>query len=354
MEQAYDAAGNVLNDGLNQYLYDGEGRICAMQPVSGGAITGYLYDADGTRVAKGTLTWTGQGNSTWTTACSGMSGQGGWTFAKTSDYILGPSGEQVTEMTVVGNNEIWLHTNVWAGGKILATYSSVTNNTIFPLNDWLGTKRMELGALPCVSTYTSLPYGDALAPVNSGCTDATEHHFTGKERDSESGNDYFGARYYASSMGRWLSPDWSAKVVPVPYAKLDNPQSLNLYAYVGNNPLVRVDPDGHVTCAGNKDYCAQVKTGLDLAKASLKNLPADSKEAKAIQKVLNFYGDWGKDNGVHVSFASMKQGQMGTAELGKDGHTVDIKLDMGQINKVGVGSTYGEFIGVHQESGTLA
>ena len=51
---------------------------------------------------------------------------------------------------------------------------------------------------------------------------------TGKERDTESGNDYFGARYYASSMGRFLSPDWSAKAEPVPYAKLDNPQSLNL------------------------------------------------------------------------------------------------------------------------------
>ena len=68
---------------------------------------------------------------------------------------------------------------------------------------------------------------------------------TGKERDTESGNDYFGARYYASSMGRFMSPDWSAKVEPVPYAKLDNPQSLNLYAYVGNNPLTRTDPDGH-------------------------------------------------------------------------------------------------------------
>jgi len=68
---------------------------------------------------------------------------------------------------------------------------------------------------------------------------------TGKERDSESGNDYFGARYYASTMGRWLSPDWSAKVEPVPYAKVADPQSLNLYAYVGNNPLIRVDADGH-------------------------------------------------------------------------------------------------------------
>ncbi len=70
-------------------------------------------------------------------------------------------------------------------------------------------------------------------------------HFTGKERDAESGNDYFGARYYASSMGRFMSPDWAAKAEPVPYAKLDDPQSLNLYAYVGNNPLRRVDKDGH-------------------------------------------------------------------------------------------------------------
>ena len=72
-----------------------------------------------------------------------------------------------------------------------------------------------------------------------------KHHFTGKERDTESGNDYFGARYYASSMGRFLSPDWSAKYEPVPYAKLDDPQTLNLYAYVRNNPLSRVDVDGH-------------------------------------------------------------------------------------------------------------
>jgi RHS repeat-associated protein len=68
---------------------------------------------------------------------------------------------------------------------------------------------------------------------------------TGKERDQESGNDYFGARYYTSSMGRFMSPDWSAKVAPVPYAKLDNPQTLNLYAYMRNNPLGGVDKDGH-------------------------------------------------------------------------------------------------------------
>lgn len=42
-----------------------------------------------------------------------------------------------------------------------------------------------------------------------------------------------------------MSPDWSATADPVPYARMDDPQSLNLYAYVGNNPLGRRDGDGH-------------------------------------------------------------------------------------------------------------
>lgn len=80
-------------------------------------------------------------------------------------------------------------------------------------------------------------------------------HFTGKERDGETGNDYFGARYYSSAMGRWLSPDWSAKEEPVPYSKLDNPQTLNLYQYVLNNPLSHSDDDGHeiIYAAGLKN-----------------------------------------------------------------------------------------------------
>jgi RHS repeat-associated protein len=77
---------------------------------------------------------------------------------------------------------------------------------------------------------------------------------TGKERDAESGNDYFDARYYTSTMGRWMSPDWSATEEPVPYAKMDNPQSLNLYAYLNNNPLLTFDPDGH------QDPCVQQGT----------------------------------------------------------------------------------------------
>jgi len=81
-------------------------------------------------------------------------------------------------------------------------------------------------------------------------TCATAHLFrpisTGKERDTETGLDDFGARYYASVMGRFMTPDWAAKPTAVPYASFGDPQTLNLYSYVENGPLNRVDADGHV------------------------------------------------------------------------------------------------------------
>jgi len=75
--------------------------------------------------------------------------------------------------------------------------------------------------------------------------DVQEYKFTGKERDSESGLDDFGARYYSSALGRFTIPDWSASPVPVPYADFTDPQTLNLYGYVRNNPLSHADADGH-------------------------------------------------------------------------------------------------------------
>jgi RHS repeat-associated protein len=67
-----------------------------------------------------------------------------------------------------------------------------------------------------------------------------DYKSTGKERDTESGLDYFGARYYGSSMGRFMSPDPSGLM----YADITNPQSFNLYSYAQNNPLINTDPSG--------------------------------------------------------------------------------------------------------------
>jgi RHS repeat-associated protein len=92
------------------------------------------------------------------------------------------------------------------------------------------------------TVYDYAPYGELHYQTGS---DNNHYKFAGKERDAETGLDYFGARYYGSNMGRWMSPDWSAKPTTVPYAQFGNPQSLNLYSYVGNNPMLHFDPDGH-------------------------------------------------------------------------------------------------------------
>jgi RHS repeat-associated protein len=63
--------------------------------------------------------------------------------------------------------------------------------------------------------------------------------FTGKERDAESGLDYFGARYYGSALGRFTSPDPESAS-----ASLFDPQRWNAYSYAVTNPYKFVDPDG--------------------------------------------------------------------------------------------------------------
>jgi RHS repeat-associated protein len=68
----------------------------------------------------------------------------------------------------------------------------------------------------------------------------SQSRFTGKERDSETGLDYFGARYYGSAMGRFTSPD--PKMLSS--QRLHDPQQWNMYTYTRNNPLLFVDPDG--------------------------------------------------------------------------------------------------------------
>jgi RHS repeat-associated protein len=71
--------------------------------------------------------------------------------------------------------------------------------------------------------------------------------FTSKERDIESGLDYFGARYYSGAQGRFTSPD-----SPLADQSPEDPQSWNLYAYVRNNPLAHIDPTGQACFALNK------------------------------------------------------------------------------------------------------
>jgi hypothetical protein len=62
-----------------------------------------------------------------------------------------------------------------------------------------------------------------------------------------------------------MSPDWSAKEEPVPYAKMGNPQTLNLYAFVGNNPISHVDVDGHDGTTEGLRMSAQNATWINMS-----------------------------------------------------------------------------------------
>lgn len=96
--------------------------------------------------------------------------------------------------------------------------------------------------------------------------DAVPHKFTGKERDTESGLDNFGARYDSSSMGRFMSPD----PLYIEAHRLADPQRLNLYAYARNNPVNFTDPTGlDVTLkCDTKDNCAKAVTDFNNPKGA--------------------------------------------------------------------------------------
>jgi RHS repeat-associated protein len=163
-------------------------------------------------------------------------------------------------------------------------------------------------------------------PVDCLLSAASAHSSisTGKERDAESGNDYFGARYYASTMGRWLSPDWSAKVMPVPYAKLDDPQSLNLYSYVENNPLARLDADGHLGCKDTPQLCKAIRDAVS------SGMEAGEAMRSSAQKFLNQAGSYFYAKGFKGSGDEVKVGVKGvvTIEAGhKEGTEVTRHLN---------------------------
>jgi len=115
--------------------------------------------------------------------------------------------------------------------------------------DHLGTPRMVVnksGSLASVKRHDYLPFGEELYAGTGGRTtaqgysgDNVRQKFTQKERDNETGLDYFLARYYSSTQGRFTSVD------PLMASGLAvDPQSWNRYAHVNNNPLRYVDDEG--------------------------------------------------------------------------------------------------------------
>jgi RHS repeat-associated protein len=208
-----DSAGNlVLNTACPTgtftptYSYDAENRLIAT-----GGVT-YTYDGNGRRVKKsnGTIYWTGTG----------------------SDALL--------ETDLSGNPTAEY---VFFNGRRIARIDRPANSVVYYYADHLGSTDVVTSATGAILKESDYyPYGGEMSVITG---DANRYKFNGKERDSESNLDNFGARYNASNLGRFMSPDWAARPTAVPYAVFGDPQSLNLYGYVRNDPVSRADLDGH-------------------------------------------------------------------------------------------------------------
>ena len=135
-------------------------------------------------------------------------------------------------------------------------------------------------------------------------SDNVRKKFTGYERDSESDLDFAQARYFASSLARFSSPD-----PLLSSGRIENPKTWNRYAYTNNNPLIFVDPLGLYVCKAGKTKCDQFDAALDKGRAELAKIESkygkQSRQYKMAERALAVYGEKGINNGVFI--------------LGKDG-----------------------------------
>jgi RHS repeat-associated protein len=124
---------------------------------------------------------------------------------------------------------------------VIAAAQSTTQVVEYYTTDALGSVRAVTkqvnGQWQVVARHDFMPFGGEVAPP---IPPQEKRLFTGKERDTETELDYFGARYYRANVGRFTTID----PVYTWQENLEDPQRWNRYAYARNNPLKYVDPDG--------------------------------------------------------------------------------------------------------------
>jgi RHS repeat-associated protein len=242
----YDAAGNLLVQGTcptgsnptYTYTYDAEHHLISTAGVT------YSYDGDGKRVQRsnGTIYWYGGG----TDALDETDLTGSTTDSSFFEYIF-------------------------LGGKRIAR-RDYQNNVDYYFADHLGTSRVVTNSVGAILDDSDFyPFGLERPVLSSS---GNHYKFTSKGRDIESGLDNFGARYLSSQLGRFISPDWSIGPASIPAEEFNNPQALNLYTYSYNDPIGKLDPDGH-----------DVRVDDDTALESIrKTLPKDVQASVTLDK----------------------------------------------------------------------
>ena len=164
--------------------------------------------------------------------------------------------------------------------------------------DHLGTLRMiidKTGSLAGIKRHDFLPFGEELIATQGARTaamgysaDDTRQKFTSKERDAETGLDYFLARYYSAGQGRFTSPD----PILISDQQSSNPQLWNLYNYATNNPLAVTDPTGMRIVRLGQHSDEQITSRRDEILAQLHN-PNSKLTAAEQETLVNEFTDLG-------------------------------------------------------------
>lgn len=221
-------------------------------------------------------------------------------------YWNGTSWATVPGGSITGNNKIWkkvtfspittskirILTNASPSGSSVLTEVEVyapaetggTGSVRWLVTDQLGTPRMILdqtGSLANMTRHDYLPFGEELiAPISGrsaaqGYTgDGVRQQFTGQERDIETSLDFFASRYYSSTQGRFTSADSIL-------GKTNNPQSLNRYTYVINNPLRFIDPLGYQAQDPKNDEVTRVIIYINDAEQQRRKKELEQRRANA-------------------------------------------------------------------------
>ncbi|MBF0533231.1 MAG: fibronectin type III domain-containing protein, partial [Candidatus Omnitrophica bacterium] len=207
----------------SKFTYDANGNMATRQ-VTGGDLQTLTYDAENrltgiskNNTAQETFTYDGDGGRTKVSAGGMLTKYIGSlyeedNFGKANHIFLGSS----RIATVRNGSQLFYHTD-HLGGTNVTTDNAGTVKEKFEYEPYGKTARHDAAALP---------------------EETTKYNFTGKESDATSGLYYFEARYYDSSLGRFITPD---KIVQ----EISNPQTINRYTYANNNPVNNIDPTGH-------------------------------------------------------------------------------------------------------------
>jgi RHS repeat-associated protein len=279
---SFDSPGNLKTIGDYRFGYDAENRQTSAT-LSGIPTINYQYDGDGRRVQKT---------------------QG----AQTINYVYDAKGELAAEY------------------RVQAETSPCT--TCYISFDHLGSTRMVTDSLgQALARRDYLPFGEEITGVGGrtsqwGATDTITQKFTAKERDQETGLDYFGARYMSAMQGRFMSPDAFYKD-----SHVDDPQSWNEYAYARNNPLRYLDPNGEsatvtMNCtAGQNHTTCQVSISASIAvySANGANLSQQQLSSAASQIQSSIQSAWSgsfTQNGVTYNVSTAVSVQIASSQDG--------------------------------------